>query len=290
MITFTELGTYGRLGNQLFQYAALYAAALRNGHVCKIPNIQQKTWHGQQCMLSAFNISAQYYTLNELQSIKNNVVENPQTYNCYSPILESIPDNTNINGFFQNTYYFKGYEETIINELTPRTSIVEKEKKRLLATVGDPENIVSLHIRRGDMTDGTNPYYEKFYGSGPFDKKSVIGKYITDAIDIFSGSGLKFLVFVGGSRSGNDSNDIKWAKEHFKDSNFIVNDTNNPLVDFIRISLCGNNIISPSSTYSWWAAYINRNPKKTVICPKNYGLDESYSPKEGFYPTTWKQI
>ena len=210
MITFTELGSHGRLGNQLFQYAALYATALKNGYVCKIPNVQEKTWHGQQCMLSAFNISAQQYTSDELRSVTNTIVENPKTYGEHSSVLENIPDNTNINGFFQNIGYFKGYEETIINELTPKANIVAKETKKLLATVGDPANIVSLHIRRGDMVDGTNPYYEKFYGSGPFDRKSVVGTYITDAIDVFSGSGVKFLVFVGGSRTGNDRDDIIW--------------------------------------------------------------------------------
>lgn len=291
MITFTELGTYGRLGNQLFQYAALYAASLRNGYVCKIPNIQQKIWHGQQCILPCFNISAQYITENELSSIRGTIVENSKTYGEYSPVLENIPDNVNIKGFFQNTGYFKGYENVIIDELTPRSNFIEKEKKKLQSLVGDPANVVSLHIRRGDMVDGTNPFYEKFYGSGPFDKNSVVGKYITDAIDVFSGNtALKFLVFVGGSRTGNDSDDIKWAKEHFNDSKFVVNNTNNPLTDFIRISLCGSNIISASSTYSWWAAYINKNSEKTVVCPTNYHLDDSISVKEGFYPKAWKQI
>lgn len=289
MITFTELGSYGRLGNQLFQYAALKAAALRNNLVCKIPNIQQKNWHGQQCILPCFNISAEYYTPYESNSIIDTVIENPETYGGYSPILENIKDNTNIHGFFQNIGYFEGYEDIIINELTPRSHFVEKEKKKLRILVGDTENIVSFHIRRGDMVDGTNPSHEKFYSSDPFDRNSVVGKYNADAIDVFSGKNVKFLVFVGGSRTGNDGDDIKWAKEKFKDSKFIVNDTNNPLVDFIRMSLCGSNIIGINSSYSWWSAYINRSLEKIVVCPKNYRLDDS-SIKEGFYPKNWRQV
>jgi len=38
MVTFTRLGQLGRLGNQLFQYAALRALSLKNGYDCYIPN------------------------------------------------------------------------------------------------------------------------------------------------------------------------------------------------------------------------------------------------------------
>ena len=50
MITFLELGKHGRLGNQLFQYAALKGIALRNNYECKIPDPKQMMWHGQQSM------------------------------------------------------------------------------------------------------------------------------------------------------------------------------------------------------------------------------------------------
>ena len=58
MITFYELGQLGRLGNQLFQYAALRSLGIERGYEVKIPNPQTRTWHGQQCLLSQFNIEA----------------------------------------------------------------------------------------------------------------------------------------------------------------------------------------------------------------------------------------
>jgi len=48
MITFLELGSFGRLGNQLFQYAALKSLGLENGYEAKIPNPSLKEWHGQK--------------------------------------------------------------------------------------------------------------------------------------------------------------------------------------------------------------------------------------------------
>ena len=37
MITFTNLGHYGRLGNQMFQYATLYSIAKKNNYDFVIP-------------------------------------------------------------------------------------------------------------------------------------------------------------------------------------------------------------------------------------------------------------
>ena len=38
MITFLELGKLGRLGNQLYQYAALRGISEKTGLECKVPN------------------------------------------------------------------------------------------------------------------------------------------------------------------------------------------------------------------------------------------------------------
>ncbi len=45
MVTFHRLGENGRLGNQLFQYAALKGLATKNGYKMKIPNPQTMSWH-----------------------------------------------------------------------------------------------------------------------------------------------------------------------------------------------------------------------------------------------------
>ena len=44
MITFAQLGKYGRLGNQLFQYAALKSLGIKNGY--EVPE-ETKEYHSK---------------------------------------------------------------------------------------------------------------------------------------------------------------------------------------------------------------------------------------------------
>ena len=56
MITFSKLGELGRLGNQLFQYAALRGLSLKNNYEIFLPNLKIAEWHGQKCLLEEFNM------------------------------------------------------------------------------------------------------------------------------------------------------------------------------------------------------------------------------------------
>mgnify|MGYP000512681671 CR=1 FL=1 len=71
MVTFHKLGELGRLGNQLFQYAALKGLASKNGYTAKIPNPQTMNWHGQTCLLDRFNIECDYLTQDDVNTLQN---------------------------------------------------------------------------------------------------------------------------------------------------------------------------------------------------------------------------
>lgn len=292
MLTFTRLGQYGRLGNQLYQYAALKACCLRHGFECKIPNLENVSWHGQQCLLNNFNIEAGHLTQEDYHSLTTSIRPTEEVGGEYLSVLEQVKDNSDLFGFFQNTKYFEDFREQIIKELTPKQHLLEKEQKMLLKLRTGGKKLVSLHLRRGDMIDGTNPTYNKYYGNGPFDTSCIVGDYITKALNLFNSDQYTILVFSGGSRSGNDTEDIKWAKNTFTEQRFVVSETNDPIRDYILISQCDHNILGHASSFGWWAAYINQTPNKIVVAPLNYRMDEHLNDvdikrQEGFFPSSW---
>ena len=75
MITFAALGKLGRLGNQLFQYAALRGLGLRNNYETKIPEFTATNWHGQKCLLSNLNLKSSSLEPKDIKTLKGRYFE-----------------------------------------------------------------------------------------------------------------------------------------------------------------------------------------------------------------------
>ena len=95
MITFSKLGEAGRLGNQLFQYAALKSAGLRRGYEVRIPDPNEMEWHGQKCLLNNFNLDCNY--LNGQDDIFNKFFE--LGIGEFDERILNLPDETDLYGF-----------------------------------------------------------------------------------------------------------------------------------------------------------------------------------------------
>lgn len=292
MLTFTELGSLGRLGNQMFQYAALRSAGLRLGFETKIPNPELKGWHGQNCMLGNLNIRSEYLSNTDMKKIKYQYIE--KDYMNFDNKVFSLPDNTNMHGFFQSIHYFQDFKEEIIKELMPRQQFLDTADKKFqdIKNANNGYEIVSLHLRRGDNTDGSNPSKElnEMYGkSGDLEMNSFYGKYLVDAKQRFKNKKVKFLIFTGGSRSDGNSNetDMEWCRRNFVGEEYLFSEENDVIIDFSMISRCDHNIVSHISSFGWWAAYLNQG-EGIVIAPSNYHPDRpTMGYRQGFYPKKW---
>jgi hypothetical protein len=279
MITFHKLGELGRLGNQLFQYAALKGLALKNGYDAKIPNPQKMSWHGQVSLLDKFNIECEYATQEDMNTLQN-LYEEP-TWQKYDDNFFNVPDNTTLEGFFQSTFYFEHIESQIKKELTPKDEYLNNGKE-YIQSLKDKYNceIVSVHVRRGDnMTNGQTELIEAFNPGGLYEQ------YFTKAKKVFEGKNVKFLVFTGGQRFNEDnSTDVEWCKNFFKGDEFLFSEGQPQIDDFCRIMLCDHNILSHASSFGWWAAYVNPNQNKIVVAPEYYSPDSPTLKREKFYP------
>ena len=289
MLTYTQIGKFGRLGNQLFQYAALVGMANKVGVEVKLtPLGSLGSWHSQNCLLENFSISCGILDEPIHESIRE-----PMNIDYYCPsVLERISSNPEKNydllGYFQTMRYFYGADEQIKKELTPQKHYIDEAKEYIESIRTNNQQVVSIHLRRGDNTDGTNPNYGQYNDSDIFDTSTIYGSYLSTAMEKFSDKNCKFLVFTGGSRTGDDSKDIAWANNSFKSDNIMVSDSNDPMKDFSRIMCCDHNIVSHMSSFGWWAAYLNINKETVTVAPKNYHLDNHR--RGGFSPKKWSVI
>jgi hypothetical protein len=70
--------------------------------------------------------------------------------------------------------------------------------------------------------------------------------------------------------------------EFLPNSTFISSiEQNKDIVDFVLMQSCKHNILANSS-FSWWAAYLNSNPNKIVIAPKDGSIKLITTPKTCF--------
>jgi len=278
MITFSELGTLGRLGNQLFQYAAVRSLSLHHGYELALPDPNSKRWQGQDCLLREFNIPTDLFK--DSSGIQHTFLERDPF--VYEPGFWSLPDNLNLQGFFQSTLYFKDFEDIIKKELTPKKENMDSAAKfvsTLREKYGKP--VVSIHLRRGDNTDNSNPS-EKL--NSMYDKDGDYFEFLHKALKLFPKSKYTFLVFTGGKRSeeGN-SEDIQWCKNNLGiEAEYSEGTT---IQDFTRIMCCDHSIMSPVSSFSWWASYLSCSESKHIVAPEKYHSDiEGYTYRKGFYP------
>ncbi len=177
-------------------------------------------------------------------------------------------------GFWQSEKYFKSYSELIRKEFSFRKK-PNSRNRLLLKDINNSES-VSIHVRRGDYV--TNSNANKFHGTCSID-------YYQKAIAQISTKckNPKYYIF---------SDDISWCKKNLKirSSKLYVdhNKGENSWEDMRLMSMCKHNIIANSS-FSWWAAWLNNNPNKTVIAPKNWFRNKSIN-TEDLIPTTWIKL
>lgn len=272
----------GRTGNNLFQYAA--GRALAEHH--QVPLLLDGAWvKPDQARIfehllklpikasyenrysAAKRISRKLFGINPASFHKGTVILDPG--NGILPNLKNSDTDSLLIGFFQSPLHFGEIEENLRRELDlsvlrlPDDSIRFEDSLRNKLTA-------SIHVRRGDYLGISETH--------------CIGKsYHTKSIDLLRKQyeGIRFCVF---------SDDIPWCRNQFQGSDFLFCDfhaaSRDPFHDMRLMSACCHHIIVNSS-YSWWGAWLNESPVKTVIAPKMWmsGLSAS-----SITPTSWIRL
>jgi hypothetical protein len=267
------------LGNQLFQYAVGRQLSVLKGVELKLSVVTFKMQNLRNYKLDHYNITAEIATDSEIErflhkyytnSLSAKVSRNLEHFLprnkrslykqsdpwIYEPEVFDAASNIYIEGYWQNYKYMANLNPLIFEELTVKETYTDYIQK-IIEEVQANNSSVSLHIRRGDYL--TDKEASQLMGVLPL-------AYYYNAVDYIKTNIQDPVIYVF-------SDDLQWASDNLKTNlpiKFI--DIENGKKDYIELDImskCHHHIIANSS-FSWWGAFLNRNPDKIVIAPKNW--------------------
>lgn len=280
---FTRL--HGRLGNQMFQYAAARALADRLGTqvaldtrgACKrgegvltrvfdLPVVDPvglpPARHETPLRYAAWRLTGQSPAFCREQGLG------------YNRQIKRWGDDSYLHGYWQTERYFHHIAPVIRQDFT-FPAFTSPQNAEMAGRIAQGLSI-SLHVRRGDyLTLGAHVLCDQAYYEAAL-------AAVLDGVDCVDG-GVTVYVF---------SDDPGWARDNLPlPCDKVVVDFNGPDSDYedMRLmSLCQHNIIGNSS-FSWWAAWLNDHPAKRVAGPAKWFGDPKLSNPD-ILPPEWLSI
>ena len=279
MIGNDRIGSNGRLGNQMFQYASMRGIAAARGYDWVVPP-QDYDHTANYALFETFNMST--VRPKNIGFVRGQVIQ--ENDHCFSQdFFDECPDNSTLEGFFQTEKYFKNVEDDIRADFTFKNDYL-KPCKEYIDSIETPP--IFLHIRQAD-----NIGREQFHPILPI-------SYFEDALKNWSDD-VPCFVFT---------DDIDWCKsqEFFQQDRFLFNDNVErydykcmdglgnmqnsllPQVDLCLMSLCSGGIVANSS-FSWWGAWL-QNDRGKVVAPdpkKWFGTSMTHLDTSDIVPDRW---
>ena len=234
MISFSKLGNFGLLGNQLFQYAFLRTTARRLGTQFFCPK-----WDGDDI----FNLNDEGERASEPSGIIHYFDPHPQA--GFTSEARSIGDHTEIQGYFQSEKYYS--DKGLVREWYTFKNEIVTEVEKLYGDILQ-RDCVSFSLRLG---------VDYFYLRELFPLYPL--SFYKKSLSVINPQG-PILVC-------SDRPDL--AREflrNFKGQELIFVDNLNAPQSLYLMTRCRANTIT-NSTFAWWAAWLNAHPRKIVVAP-----------------------
>lgn len=283
----------GGLGNQMFQYAIgrSLASFLNTKLKLDVENFEAYDLH--KYLLNKFKIVEDYATKEEIQAItkkkskikillnklsivkyENQVYSEKREFH-FDPKVFQLRGNIYLAGYWQTDKYFRNIEDTIRKEFSLKNP-PEGKNKEFLSKI-EKCNSVALHVRRGDfVTD-----------SKTFNKHGVCSlEYYYDSIKLMNEKVQNPTFFIF-------SDDSEWVKENLEipnnEKHFVTHNSLDDASEDLRLMRNCNHFITANSSFSWWGAWLSRNPNKIVITPKRW-LSTDKIRVSNLIPDEWLRV
>jgi hypothetical protein len=265
----------GGLGNQMFQYAFARSLSFKKNtpfylDTSFFENQQETTnFTPRSFELNVFNINISIASKDQIDHFSSNTIANRikknlglrhykvyhETSFCYNPNVMKVKPPTYYDGYWQCEKYFLEYRPQILKEFVPANKLDQRNQQTLQEIRNT--NSVSIHVRRGDFIKSVENL--NFHGVCSIE-------YYQNAIELLmqKQQNVQFFLFT---------EDPDWLVNTLPTANNITtikgNTGKNSWKDLYLMKECRHNIIANSS-FSWWGAWLNINPNKTVIAPQRW--------------------
>jgi len=261
----------GGLGNQMFQYAAGRALAVRTGSKLVLDlgwlerppaDVTPRSYE-----LDCFQIEAEVariYPRTAVEHVREVLRLSPRVWReqmyQFAPQTLELSGSFRLVGYWVSERYFEEYADQIRKDFSFRDP-PRGANQELAARIRDT-TAVSVHVRRGDYVE--NPTTRAFHGVLPVDYYVAAAARLRRTV-----RDPHFYVF---------SDDPEWCRSTLDlggPTTVVDHNRGHGSGDLRLTSLCRHHVIANSS-FSWWGAWLNPSPDKVVIAPRRWIAVESF--------------
>ncbi len=280
---------HGGLGNQMFQYAAGRAIALRTAAelYLDLSYFEREPLHAFG--LQHFSAKYKIATTSELppgqrakplryllwRTLRLNPTLVREKSLGFDPRVRAITPPAYLHGYWQSEKYFADVADIVISDLAVKTPPSQANAAMLERIRGGSS--ISLHVRRGDYASDPATLATHGLCSPDYYQKAVEA--------IAKRTGVKSVIYVF-------SDDPDWAENNlsFGLETVVVrgNTADTNYEDLRLMSACDHHVIANSS-FSWWGAWLNPSTDKIVVAPKRWFANpKMYNPD--IVPDGWLRV
>ena len=281
----------GGLGNQMFQYAAGRAFADSRNTQLKLDLSDMAGYQLRSYALDQFAIRAEIADPTEIPARKpkglkaklgqlrgrhkSQTVRYVEPSLRFDPEVRELPEPVHLTGYFQSERYFNDFAAEIRRDFALAQPFTA-ERQQVFDAIRTASKPVSVHVRRGDYV--SNAHANSVHGTcEPAWYDMAIAQMIESLPDA------TFFLF---------SDDPQWAKDNIAFPRPVTlvepGSDGRDAQDMQLMAACHSHIVANSS-FSWWGAWLNPNPEKRVIAPKQWFRSKEMDATD-LVPESWKRV